>query len=156
MTDTDIRTFGVPKGEGRYPEQIIYSLAVLYNVVSTDIAQFLRRYNLSLGKFNILMAIRRHSGPSGIRQVDISQHLIVTASNMTKMLDKLQDEGLVKRHILRRDRRVRMVQITDTGNGLINRLWDQYQALLQHKVNSLQTQKQQQLAALLTEWFEGK
>lgn len=156
MTEIDIRTFGVPKGEGRYPEQIIYSLAVLYNVVSTDIAQFLRQYNLSLGKFNILLAIRRYSEPNGIRQVDISQHLIVTASNMTKMLDKLQADGLVERQVLKSDRRVKMIQITAIGNGLIDTLWSKYQTLLQQSVSGLQTDKQTQLAALLTEWFECK
>lgn len=153
---TDIKQFGVPKGEGRYPEEIIYSLALLYNVISTDMTNFLKDYDLSIGKLNILIAIQHHGGAEGIRQVEISEHLIVTPSNMTKMLDKLENEGLVMRVELEGDRRVNLIKITKKGADLLNRIWDKYMAQLKKAVSGLSQEKQKQLAGLLTEWFEKK
>jgi len=152
----DIKKFGVPKGEGKYPEEIIYSLALLYNVISTDITNFLKDYDLSIGKLNILIAIQHHGGQDGIRQVEISEHLIVTPSNMTKMLDKLESDGLVMRMELEGDRRVNMIKVTKKGTDLLDRIWDQYLVQLKQAVSSLSQEKQRQLAGLLTEWFEKK
>ncbi|MGE0268100.1 MAG: MarR family winged helix-turn-helix transcriptional regulator [Candidatus Omnitrophota bacterium] len=152
----DIKKFGVPKGEGKYPEEIIYSLALLYNVISTDITNFLKSYGLSIGKLNILIAIQHHGGDEGIRQVEISEHLIVTPSNMTKMLDKLESDGLVMRLELEGDRRVNLIKITKKGADLLTRIWDKYLVQLKQAVSGLNQDKQKQLAGLLTEWFEKK
>lgn len=151
---TDIRTYGVPKGEGRYHEEIIYSLALLYNVISSDISGFLKEYDLSIGKLNILIAIKHHGGFEGIRQVEISQHLIVTPSNMTKMIDKLEKDTLVARSALEGDRRVNIVKITKKGSNLLDSIWGGYSSRLEKAVSPLNKAKQKQLAGLLTGWFE--
>ncbi len=150
----DLKTFGVPKGEGRYPEEIIYTLALLYNVIGTDITTFLQDYQLSIGKLNILLALKYLAGDQGIRQVEISHHLIVTPSNMTKMIDKLEEDALVTRSALDGDRRVNIIQITKKGSTLLDSLRDGYLAKLGNVVSGLDKNKQKQLAGLLTEWFE--
>jgi len=150
----DIRTYGVPKGEGRYYEEIVYSMALLYNVIGSDIANYLKEYNLSIGKLNILVAIKHHGSDNGIRQVEISQHLIVTPSNMTKMIDKLEKEGLVTRSALAGDRRVNMVKVTKKGSNLLDSMWDGYTDKLREVVGHLKEDKQKKLAGLLIEWFE--
>src|SRR3989338_2671260 len=93
----NLETFGVIKGAGRWHEEIIYSLALLYNIVSSAVEHYLKAHDLTIGKLNILIAIKHHGGDKGIRQVQISNHLIVTPSNMTKMLDKLEKDKLVAR-----------------------------------------------------------
>ncbi len=152
---TDIRTYGVPKGEGKYPEEIVYSVALLYNVISSDISSFLKEYGLSIGKLNILIAIKRYGGLDGIRQVEVSQHLIVTPSNMTKMIDKLEADGLAERSALEGDRRVNMVKVTLKGSKLLDLIWDGYAEKLKQSVKGLTGNKQKQLATLLTDWFEN-
>ena len=88
----DLKTFGIPKGQDRYHEEIVYSLALLYNSMITAVENYLKIFNLNTGKLNILMAIKHQGSEEGISQVDISKHLIVTPSNMTKMIDKLENE----------------------------------------------------------------
>jgi DNA-binding MarR family transcriptional regulator len=150
---TDLSKFGVYKGEGRYHEEIVYSLALLYNVISTDITNYLKKYGLSIGKMNILIAIKHHGGNEGIRQVEVSQHLIVTPSNMTKMIDKLESGGLVARSALEGDRRVNIVKITKKGASLLDSVWEGYNDVLKQAIIGLNKDKQKQLASLLTEWF---
>lgn len=156
MAKADITQFGVPKGEQRYPEQIIYTMALLYNVINAELSRFLKEYDLSIGKWNILMAVKHHGGTNGIRQVEISQHLIVTPSNMTKMLDKLETEGMVRREALKGDRRVNIVRITRKGSQLLDRIWPHYVDRLGAATGELKRDQQRQLAGLLMSWFEGK
>ena len=151
---SNLQKYGVPTGEGKYHEEILYSLALLYNRLSHDISNFLKDYDLSMGKINILLAIKHHGGPEGIRQVEISNHLIVTASNMTKMIDKLEKEGLVARHALEGDRRVNMVKITPKGEALLEAIWPKYTIKLKEAVSTLSKDKQQALSGLLTGWLE--
>ena len=150
----DLSTFGVSKGEGKYHEEIIYSLALLYNIVSSDIANYLKKHDLTIGKLNILIAIKHHGGAEGIRQVEVSKHLIVTPSNMTKMIDKLEADQFVVRSALKGDRRVNIVKITKKGSHLLDSLWDGYNDRLKNTINCLNRDKQKQLGQLLMEWFD--
>jgi len=151
---TDLSKFGVYKVAGRYHEEIIYSLALLYNVISSDISSFLKKHNLSMGKLNILIAIKHHGGNKGIRQVKVSQHLIVTPSNMTKMIDKLEKEDFVTRSALKGDRRVNIVKITKKGSRLLDSVWEGYNEKLKEAISCLNLDKQKKLASLLVEWFD--
>jgi len=150
----DLSTFGVSKGNDNYHEEIIYSIALLYNIVGGDIANYLKEYDLTIGKLNILIAIKHHGGEEGIRQVEVSKHLIVTPSNMTKMIDKLEADTLVTRSALEGDRRVNIVKITKKGSDLLDSLWEGYTEKLKNATKYLNAGKQKQLAELLTEWFE--
>ena len=151
----DLKAFGVTKGEGRYHEECIYSVALLYNILFDEISSYLKKYNLTIGKFNILMAIMHQGVKEGIRQVDISKHLIVTPSNMTKMIDKLEKEKLVSRDALAGDRRVNIIKITTKGSDLLDSIWPEYNKKLKSNIASLPTESQKKLAHLLMEWLEG-
>jgi len=150
----DLSTFGVYKGEGKYHEEIIYSTALLYNIISNDISNYLKGHNLTIGKLNILIAIKHHGQEGGIRQVEVSKHLIVTPSNMTKMIDKLEKEGFVTRSDLKGDRRVNIVKITKKGLDLLDNIWEGYNEKLLENMRCLSEEKQRKLAGLLMEWFE--
>ncbi|MCA9409203.1 MAG: MarR family transcriptional regulator [Candidatus Omnitrophica bacterium] len=150
----DLKTFGINKGAGKHHEEIIYSLALLYNIISNDIENYLKDYDLTIGKLNILLAIQHQGGQDGLRQVQISKHLIVTPSNMTKMIDKLENEGFVSRSDLEGDRRVNIVRITKKGTELLDKVWEGYNQKLKNAIGCLKKDQQKQLAELLTQWFE--
>jgi DNA-binding MarR family transcriptional regulator len=129
-------------------------MAFLYNIVSADIDAFLGPFGLSAGKFNILMVVKHQGGAQGLRQVEISERLILTPSNMTKLIDKLEAEGLVSRSSLEGDRRVNIVRITAKGSKLLDALWQGYAQRLKKSVAPLTKPEQKQLAALMTGWLE--
>ncbi len=151
----DLRTFGVAKGEGKYHEEIVYSIALLYNIISSDMTNFLKDYDLTIGKLNILIVIKNHGKEKGISQVDISNYLIVTAANMTKMIDKLEKDGLVERSALDGDRRVKIIRITKKGTNLLDLLWEGYNARIKESTKYLKKDQQKQLSGLLLEWLEN-
>jgi MarR family 2-MHQ and catechol resistance regulon transcriptional repressor len=156
MKMKELHTFGVYKGEGKHQEEALYSMALLYNIISTDISHYLKKYNLTIGKLNVLITIKHHGGDKGIRQVEVSKHLIVTPSNMTNMIDKLEKESLVKRCPLAGDRRVNITKITRKGSDLLDKLWPGYNEVLKNQMKDLSKDKQKAIAALLVEWFEKR
>ena len=149
----DLQRYGIIEGETRSQEKAIYSLALIYNVCHNELAAFLRPYDLTPGKLNILVAIRFHGGKAGLSQVEVSKHLIVTPSNMTKLIDKLQAEGFVTRSAYEGDRRVNVVKVTKKAEELLDRIWGPYVEKLQKFMEPLSKKEQDTLAALLVKWL---
>ncbi len=148
-------TVGVEAGQGKYYEQVIYSLALIYNVITDQMTTYLDEYDLTPGKFNILMAVKHQGGKEGISQVEVSKRLIVTPSNMTKLIDKLEKDALVTRSSLNGDRRVNILQITPKGSKLLDSVWKGYEDRLQKLLSSLSASEQKVLASLFGKWLEN-
>lgn len=149
-----LKKYGIESGKNSIHAEIIYPLALLYHSIQQDISNYLRPFGLSMGKFNILMVVKNQGGQEGVKQVQISQHLIVTASNMTKMIDKLEQDSLVERFSQEGDRRVNLVRITSEGVKLLEQVWPGYDELLKSRVESLSLNQQKLLVKLLNEWLD--
>lgn len=151
----DLSQYGITADGQKMHEELVYTTALIYNVLNGEITTYLSQYDMTPGKLNVLVAIKHHGGDEGLPQVQISRHLIVTKSNMTKHLDKLEREGYITRSARPGDRRVKIVKITSKAEKLLNGLWDDYNQRLKQLTAKMSRSKQKQLAALLTEWFGG-
>ncbi len=150
---TSLKAFGVDDGKGKYYEEAIYSLALIYNVVTNEMTTYLDQFNLTPGKFNILMIIKHQGKNDGIPQVEISKRLIVTPSNMTKLIDKLEKDGLVERSALEGDRRVNIMNITSKGSKLLDAVWPGYIEKLKKLIGGLNQGQQKDVSELLKVWL---
>lgn len=146
--------YGFTPGQGKHYEDIVYSLALLYNVVYQKISDYLEPFDMSVGKFNLLMIVKHRGGDVGLKQVEISRHLILTPSNMTKLIDRLEEEKMVERLAQDGDRRVNIIRITLKGSKLLDQIWPGYVEVLKTVTRDLSASRQKQLAHLLTGWFE--
>ncbi|MFH1692170.1 MAG: MarR family transcriptional regulator [Candidatus Omnitrophota bacterium] len=148
-----LRKYGFEAGKGRYYEEVLYSLALIYNIANNALSVYLKDFGLTPARFNVLMAIKHQGKKEGVSQVEISRSLIVTASNMTRLLDKLEKEGLIQRASQQGDRRVNFVLISEKGSKILDRAWPGYEKKLRDLIKDLPQGKQKSLAALLMEWF---
>ena len=148
-----LKSFGITSGQGKYHEENIYLLALVYNVLNSDISSYLKTFNLTPAKLNVLVTIRHQSGKEGISQVDISKWLIVTPSNMTRLLDKMEKEGWVERLAQAGDRRVNIIQITSRGSQLLDQVWPGYIKNLEKLSAKLKVNAQKDLSRLLSQWL---
>jgi DNA-binding MarR family transcriptional regulator len=82
------------------------------------------------GQFQVLAALRRRD-PLPMTAGELARAAILTTGAMTAVLDRLEEQGLVRREIDVEDRRARRVTITEKGRNLINRALDQRMA--QHR-----------------------
>ena len=107
----------------RLPEaDIIYALARTTNVVSRQLTKVYKRFGLSIASFNLLMLLKHGKDPDSFTQQTIGRRLVLSPSDMTGLLDRLEKKGLVRR-VPGKDRRSNLLQITPKGSKLLDELW---------------------------------
>jgi DNA-binding MarR family transcriptional regulator len=85
---------------------------------------FFERWGLSPSQFNVLNLLRFN--PSGLSQTDLSRQLIMHRSNLTGLVDRLEQRGLVARREVAADRRAYNVVLTVAGTKLLSDILPQY------------------------------
>ena len=99
--------------------------------------------------YDVLLELDR-AGRQGLRQYEIGQAVLLTKYNVSRLLDRLEDEGLLARYVCEEDGRGARVLITDKGRMLRRRMWGVYgPALRGHLAGHLSQAELEQLAALL-------
>ena len=149
-----LESLGIEVEKGTHHKQVIYGVVLLYNLIINEIGSYLSRFHLSPSKFNILIVIKHQGKTEGISQVEISKKLIVSAPNMTRLLDKLEKEKLIEKFSQEGDRRVKLIKITEKGSKLLNDVWPGYTAKLKILLNKIPQEDQKALAHLLSGWFD--
>ena len=79
--------------------------------------RFFSQFGLTDVQFNILMILKEH-GTAGLSQQELSEHLIVTKSNVVGLIDRLERGGYVKRESHPSDRRFNQIVLTLKGQRL--------------------------------------
>lgn len=147
------KRFGIDLEHDNFIQTSIYGIFSLYALLDKEIENYLREYNLSSSKFNMLMVIKHQAPENGISQIDIGKRLVVTASNMTKQLDKLVVEGLVERFAQAGDRRVNLIKITKKGSDLLDEIWPNYYKTIEKIARYLSVEDREILSNILEKWF---
>jgi len=91
------------------------------SVVGRAIARVLEPSGLSLAQYNALRIVRG-AGVAGIPTLAIRERMIEEGTTITRLLDKLEDAGLVRRERSFPDRRQVICYATDAGRRLLDRL----------------------------------
>jgi DNA-binding MarR family transcriptional regulator len=148
-----LKTFGVSEGQTKHYEEAIYSVTLINNIIDKNVSSEHAKYNLTPGKFNILMVVKHVGKDKGIKQVDISKNLILTPSNITKLIDKLEKDKLVTRSAPSGDRRVNIVTITEKGSKVVGMASVASIAKFKSMAGKLSQEKIKTLSSLLMEWL---
>jgi DNA-binding MarR family transcriptional regulator len=100
-----------------------------------------RPYDLSTPQYAILF----RASAEGVPLSKICEAMIADNSNLTRLVDRLEARGLVRRAPDPRDRRVTLVQLTDEGSVLIEELRPRHPEYVERRMGKLSPA---QLAAL--------
>jgi MarR family 2-MHQ and catechol resistance regulon transcriptional repressor len=82
------------------------------------------RWDLSPSQFNILNLL--HLQPDGLSQVELSRQLLMHRSNVTGLVDRLEQRGLLVRREVPDDRRAYRVALTPAGSALVQEVLPHY------------------------------
>ena len=96
---------------------LVHNLLRTHSCLSPFIDADLRRQNLTSAQLNVLLALRS-ARPDGLRMGEVGERLVVTRSNVTGLIDRLERQGLLAR-AAHRDRRATVVRLTDAGEALL-------------------------------------
>ena len=106
------------------------------SVVSRAVGRVIEPSGISLAQYNALRIIRG-AGTGGIPTLSIRERMIDEGTTITRLLDKLEDAGLVRRERSYPDRRQVMCFATDAGRKLLDTLDPQVNAMDEEVVSSL-------------------
>ena len=91
------------------------------SVVNRTLARVVEPSGLSLAQYNALRIIRG-AGTGGIPTLSIREHMIEEGTTITRLLDKLEEAGLIRRERSYPDRRQVLCFVSDTGRALLDTL----------------------------------
>src|SRR5262249_46393439 len=103
------------------PMTVIGRITRLSSLLEHALDRSFSRYGLASCDFDVL-ATRRRSGAAYRRTpTELGRSTMVTTGGMTKRLDRLETSGLIRREPDPRDRRGKLIVLTDEGLELIDR-----------------------------------
>ncbi len=115
--------------------------------ISREIEDVLKEHNLSLAKYNILNALAEGGGRLPFST--LVERLGCVRSNVTGLIDRLQDDHLVRRVDHPEDRRMLFAELTDEGRALITVITPHYDAVISRIFDRLDMQQRDMLGGLL-------
>src|SRR5919107_2418607 len=98
--------------------RIWFRFVRLHRRTSAAIARELKALGLSIPQFDLLSTLTEREGVS---QQELAQRLYVTKGNVSGLVDRLVEAGLVERRALPGDRRSNALYLTDKGRDLAER-----------------------------------
>ena len=84
------------------------------NLIEAEIRKRLREnFDTTLPRFDLMAQLER--APDGILLGELSRRMMVSIGNVTGLVERLVQEGLIERQVSERDRRAALVRLTDHG-----------------------------------------
>jgi DNA-binding MarR family transcriptional regulator len=118
------------------------------DVVRRRLSSVIEPHGITLQQHNVLR-ILRGGGGKPLTASEVGDRLIEQTPGVTRLLDRLEDKGLVRRERSAEDRRVVYTWITDAGRELLRELDDAVDRADEEAVGSLTREQCEQLSAIL-------
>jgi len=78
-----------------------------------------------LAWYDVLWAL--HEAPDRrLRMREVADHVVLTRTGMTRLVDRIEAAGLLRREPVPDDRRGAFAVLTDEGDALLRRMWPVY------------------------------
>jgi DNA-binding MarR family transcriptional regulator len=106
------------------------------------------RHDLTPQQYNALRLLRGEH-PDKLRTLDLAGRLVSRAPDITRLLDKLEQRGLIERDRPADNRRVVRVGITEAGLALLRELRDPLRQCHVRQLGHLSRKELKELSALL-------
>jgi DNA-binding MarR family transcriptional regulator len=126
------------------------SLSILRTAAEMEYqaSEVLKSHGLTLTQYNALR-ILRGAGEEGLCRNEVRDRLIARVPDATRLLDRLEEMGLVIRSREGEDRRFVLTRITKAGLDLLDRLAEPVAALHREQLGHVGAEKLQNLVDLL-------
>lgn len=106
---------------GSLEQEAMLSIARTDATLGYSIIEALKPFDVTATQYNVLR-ILRGAGQKGLCREDIKERLIAQVPDVTRLLDRLEEAGLVGRERDSVDRRLVTTRITDAGLELLRNL----------------------------------
>jgi len=104
---------------------------------------------LGNGDFDVLASLRRAGAPYRLTPTELTATMMVTSGAVTKRVDRLEKAGLVRRSVAEHDARGRLIELTEHGVEVVDRLVVKHWANEDRLLAALDAGQRAQLVELL-------
>lgn len=111
-------------------------------------ARLAAEFDTTLPRFDVLAALER--APAGLQLGELSDALLVSKGNVTGVIARLVEEGLVDRRVDPNDSRVARVSLTEAGRTAFGEMAAAHEAWVEEMFDGLDQDDQTRLMAILT------
>lgn len=101
------------------PMGVVLRIQALAKILGNQTAERLQRFDLQWWQYDVLSTLRRRGAPFIMAATDLASSTRLTSGAMTNRIDRLEDDGLVRRVKDENDGRRVLVQLTQEGFKLI-------------------------------------
>lgn len=114
--------------------------------VNAHVDRDIKRSGLNRTEFGVLELLY-HKGSQPLQQ--IGGKVLMSSGNITYVVDKLEQKGLVRRRACTEDRRLVYADITDAGQQMIEEVFPEHTEVIRQAVNGLAEEEKMAVSALL-------
>lgn len=75
--------------------------------------------------YDVLLELHRE-GRAGLRQYEIGERVLLNKHNLSRLIDRLEKQDLVRRDACEEDGRGNRIRITEEGEETLRRMWPAY------------------------------
>ncbi len=118
--------------------ELYRSLKSIFLHIDNHEKAFLAQFGLNVPRFYVLMHVENNPG---INYIDLSDLLLCTKSNTTRVVRSMQKDGMINREVDQNDRRSYRLTLTKAGRDLYNRVYPDYKKLVDRLMSTLDKAK---------------
>lgn len=124
------------------------------SILIDGVEALLKPFGISSTQYNVLR-ILRGAGQGGLCRNELRDRMLTRMPDMTRLLDRMEEAGLVTRSREQDDRRMVLTQITERGRELLSELDRPMTQLHGEQLSRLTKEQLRSLIDLLTMVREG-
>lgn len=129
--------------------KIVTTLIKKGNEMTESVNEVVKTEGLTIQQFNVLRILRGRKGEVASLQ-DVTEQMIHSNSNTTRVIDKLINKGYVNRNQCKKDRRQIELTITKDGLNVLEKLDDVINQREATIIEKLDEQEAEQVLELLS------
>jgi len=139
---------------GSLQHEAYLSVVRTTSTLTDQVEDLLKPYGISGTQYNVLR-ILRGAGQGGLCRNELRDRMLTRMPDMTRLLDRMEEAGLVTRSREQEDRRMVLTLITARGRELLGELDRPMSRLHRDQLSSLTDEQLRSLIDLLTLVREG-
>ena len=140
---------GLVKAIENPAHETVISIVLTGGRLTKEGDRLLRPFKLTDSQFNVLMLLKHQAGQDGMSQTRLGRMLLVNRSNVTGLIDRMEQAAWVERVDEAEDRRVKRVRLTAAGRKLLEKAEKAYFKRVEEVVGTIEPAQIQMLTQLL-------
>jgi len=129
--------------------EAVLNIILTGTLLAKEGQRIFRPLGLTLAQFNVLMMLKSQSVDGRINQTTLGKMMLVNRSNITGLIDRMEEAGLVRRTDDPEDRRVYYVEMTDAGSRVLENARKVYFSRIEEIMSVLSANEREFLSSML-------